>query len=144
MLLYIFLELNQGNSSTFTMEEFNTFWNVEDIEKRLMLTYDIFDCTVGACIDPHRLPELAKKTKIGTVLLDEAGQLLHAKMIHLMPLNAARYIIIGDPQQLPPQMQTREAETAGLERSFIDMIQLSESLATGYLKLTSYRFLKVL
>jgi superfamily I DNA and/or RNA helicase len=93
--------------------------HIHEIESEVMKDYDIFVSTVGSLGDKR----VQSCGSLSTVIIDEAGQLTQPAAIYPLTLNQKRTIIIGDHQQLRPQISSFAAESAGLEKSVMEWFE---------------------
>jgi hypothetical protein len=61
---------------------------------------------------------LARFLQFDTVVLDEAGQILEPATVGAL-LNSKKFVLVGDPLQLPPLVVSKEAKQKGMEVSLM-------------------------
>ncbi|XP_047538035.1 DNA replication ATP-dependent helicase/nuclease DNA2 [Vanessa atalanta] len=92
--------------------------------------YDSMDVVGVTCLGAAH-PMLAKTT-FDVCIVDEATQVLQCTV--LRPLFAAkRFVLVGDPEQLPPVVKSRTARRLGMEESLFH--RLMQEKATSTLRL---------
>lgn len=84
-----------------------------------MKKYHMIASTVGGLAD-HRVLGYSKPDKIGTIIVDEAGQLTQLNALQLFKFKSRRYVFIGDNNQLRAQVASYSAEASGLSLSIMD------------------------
>ena len=90
------------------------------LERAVLAEAELVFCTCSAAAD-SRLESLGFETAV----FDEAAQA--GELATLVPLQhgARRVVLVGDPQQLPATVLSREAKRLGLGRSLFERLQRS-------------------
>ncbi|XP_050352950.1 DNA replication ATP-dependent helicase/nuclease DNA2 isoform X1 [Nymphalis io] len=89
--------------------------------------YDSMDVVGVTCLGAAH-PMLAKTT-FDVCIVDEATQVLQCTV--LRPLFAAkRFVLVGDPEQLPPVVKSRTARRLGMEESLFHRLMQEKALST--------------
>jgi senataxin len=59
-----------------------------------------------------------------TVLIDEAGQATELETLTPLQLGCTRAVLVGDPNQLPATVLSRDAAALNLQRSLFERLQV--------------------
>lgn len=93
------------------------------LERKLLKEFSIYVATVGSLAD-KRVEDWSKQEKFSTIVIDEAGQLLNALTVNLTNFGAKRFILAGDPKQLPPSCSSQAAQIAGYDVSLMESVYM--------------------
>ncbi|PVV02728.1 hypothetical protein BB560_002818 [Smittium megazygosporum] len=100
------------------------FKNVEALKKKLrgqiLSSADIICCTLSS--SGHEIMSFMAR-QFETVIIDEASQAVELSCIIPLRYAPKRCILVGDPNQLPPTVLSRDATNFGYERSLFVRIQ---------------------
>lgn len=109
-----------------------------DMEKRL-IRYIVAEAEVICCTFINARSRELRKIDFDYTVIDEAGQALDPAL--LIPMrNARRWIMAGDPFQLPPTVKSIEAEVKGLAENMLE--SWIKSKKKSYLLKVQYRMHK--
>lgn len=104
----------------------------------LAAVYDNYNIVAVTCLGSAH--PLIAQTKFDVCLVDEATQIFQSSIIR--PLYSSRkFILVGDPEQLPPLVKSKEAKFQGADESLFK--RLDSSAATKVLNL-QYRMNKTI
>lgn len=93
------------------------------LEQEILKKYDIIVSTVDSLSD-HRVMGATKQLGVTTLIIDEAAQLKQPSFLFLLKFRPKRVIVVGDHQQLRPQVDSYAAASAGLEKSLMEWLKL--------------------
>ncbi|XP_045454263.1 DNA replication ATP-dependent helicase/nuclease DNA2 [Melitaea cinxia] len=94
---------------------------------QLATLYDSMDVVGVTCLGANH-PLLARTT-FDVCIVDEATQVLQCTV--LRPLfSAKRFVLVGDPEQLPPVVKSKSARRLGMEESLFHRLMVKEATST--------------
>ncbi|XP_045503688.1 DNA replication ATP-dependent helicase/nuclease DNA2 [Colias croceus] len=89
--------------------------------------YDSMEVVGVTCLGANHA--LLSKTTFDVCIVDEATQVLQCTV--LRPLFAAkRFVLVGDPEQLPPVVKSKAARRLGMEESLFHRLMSEDSTST--------------
>ncbi|XP_038216525.1 DNA replication ATP-dependent helicase/nuclease DNA2 [Zerene cesonia] len=95
--------------------------------EELAKIYDSMEVIGVTCLGANHA--LLSKTTFDVCIVDEATQVLQCTV--LRPLFAAkRFVLVGDPEQLPPVVKSKPARRLGMEESLFHRLMSEESTST--------------
>ncbi|KAJ8712978.1 hypothetical protein PYW08_008282 [Mythimna loreyi] len=98
-----------------------------DTPDKLAALYDSMDVVGVTCLGATHA--MLSRTTFDVCIVDEATQVLQSTV--LRPLFAAkRFVLVGDPEQLPPVVRSRAARRLGMEESLFHRLMRAEATST--------------
>uniref|UniRef100_A0A2A4JDD4 DNA helicase n=1 Tax=Heliothis virescens TaxID=7102 RepID=A0A2A4JDD4_HELVI len=98
-----------------------------DTPEKLAALYDSMEVVGVTCLGAAHA--MLTKTTFDLCIVDEATQVLQCTV--LRPLFAAkRFVLVGDPEQLPPVVRSRAARRLGMEESLFHRLMCEEATST--------------
>ncbi|XP_047032754.1 DNA replication ATP-dependent helicase/nuclease DNA2 [Helicoverpa zea] len=98
-----------------------------DTPEKLAALYDSMDVVGVTCLGAAHA--MLTKTTFDLCIVDEATQVLQCTV--LRPLFAAKtFVLVGDPEQLPPVVRSRAARRLGMEESLFHRLMCEEATST--------------
>ncbi|CAH2986279.1 unnamed protein product [Chilo suppressalis] len=95
--------------------------------KELEQLYDSMEVVGVTCLGANH--GMLGRTTFDVCIVDESTQVLQCTV--LRPLFAAkRFVLVGDPEQLPPVVRSRAARRLGMEESLFHRLMIDEATST--------------
>lgn len=118
-----FSELHAKRTDMLTVEEQKRIRNIKIYVERIILNQLLLVATTG-CLTDRINSWNRDRTRISTVIIDKAGQLMQARLVHGFNASQFRTVLLGDHQQLRPHSDSHSAKMAGLGLSAMHWILL--------------------
>lgn len=97
---------------------------IAEIESEIITEYSVVVMTLGALSDTRMEKWGSNPQKpVTTVLIDEAGQMIHSASLVPLRLEPKRVTIIGDDFQLKPVVISFAAQFVGFQKSMMEWIR---------------------
>ncbi|XP_045486956.1 DNA replication ATP-dependent helicase/nuclease DNA2 isoform X1 [Pieris rapae] len=95
--------------------------------EELSKLYDSMDVVGVTCLGANHA--LLSRTTFDVCIVDEATQVLQCTVIRPL-LAAKRFVLVGDPEQLPPVVKSKSARRLGMEESLFHRLMGDKSTCT--------------
>ncbi|CAL1536163.1 unnamed protein product, partial [Lymnaea stagnalis] len=103
----------------YSSEILTSFPDINSVQK-LKQFYDSYDVIATSCLGMNN--PLFNMRKFDVCIVDEASQVLQPAC--LGPLfNCSKFVLVGDPKQLPPIVKSKEARNLGMDESLFARLE---------------------